>query len=142
MTIILAAFLISCALIFARSFMAGDLQSILNYIRKGIGASICLALIFLLFSGTLSALFIGLLAMIPLAPYLKSLKNNQPQNFTNPEGITPEKALAILGLPTDATPQQIKGAHKKLIQKVHPDKGGSTYLASTINQARDTLIKD
>jgi len=50
------------------------------------------------------------------------------------------EALAVLGLEEGATREDIIAAHKKLIQKMHPDRGGSTYLASKINQAKDILL--
>ena len=40
----------------------------------------------------------------------------------------------------NATKQEIKLAHKKMLMKYHPDHGGSTEMASKINQARDVLL--
>jgi hypothetical protein len=53
--------------------------------------------------------------------------------------MTRSLALEILGLPESATIEQINQAHRKLMQKLHPDRGGSDYLAKRINSARDYL---
>lgn len=51
-----------------------------------------------------------------------------------------EEALEILGLEGNPTEKDIKLAHKQLMQKLHPDRGGNDFLASLINRARDQLI--
>ena len=52
-----------------------------------------------------------------------------------------EEALRILGLDDEADEEAIKAAHKQLMQKLHPDRGGSSYLSAKINEARDFLLK-
>jgi DnaJ domain len=52
------------------------------------------------------------------------------------------EALAVLGLTAGATADDIKAAHRRLIEQLHPDKGGNNYLAAKINRARDILLKD
>lgn len=55
--------------------------------------------------------------------------------------MTQSDAYAILGLEEGASTEQIIAAHGRLIQRLHPDRGGSTFLAAKINQARDMLLR-
>lgn len=54
--------------------------------------------------------------------------------------MSAEEAYQVLGLKFGASEQEIIAAHRKLIQKIHPDRGGSDYLAMKINLAKKTLI--
>ena len=54
--------------------------------------------------------------------------------------MSAQQALRILGLEPDATREAILDAHRRLIQKLHPDRGGSSYLAAQINRAKDVLL--
>ncbi|MEM8934990.1 MAG: DnaJ domain-containing protein [Pseudomonadota bacterium] len=51
-----------------------------------------------------------------------------------------DEAAAVLGVGSKASAEEVRTAHRKLIGQLHPDKGGSDYLASKINAARDLLI--
>ena len=50
------------------------------------------------------------------------------------------EALEVLGLEPSADEAEIRAAHKRLVRLVHPDSGGSAYLARRVHQARDTLL--
>ncbi|MCH8685950.1 DnaJ domain-containing protein [Pedomonas mirosovicensis] len=54
---------------------------------------------------------------------------------------TDEEAYAILGLKPGASRDAILAAHRRLMRIVHPDHGGTDYLAAKINQARDILLR-
>jgi hypothetical protein len=51
-----------------------------------------------------------------------------------------DEALKLLGLKPDATTDEIKAAHRRLMKQVHPDTGGSAYLAARVNEAKDILL--
>ena len=69
--------------------------------------------------------------------------NNRGQQGQRPiDTMTKDEALEILGLGADATRDDIVSAHRKLMSKVHPDKGGSDFLAKTINHARKVLLDE
>lgn len=54
--------------------------------------------------------------------------------------MSQEHARAVLGVKANASKEDITKAHRQLIQRLHPDRGGTTRLTRIVNQARDTLL--
>jgi DnaJ-domain-containing protein 1 len=56
--------------------------------------------------------------------------------------MTAKEARSILGVGPDATEAEIEEAYRRLMRMAHPDKGGTTGLASQLNAARERLLRD
>lgn len=134
--------------------------------RMGTGAFLCV-LVLLVITGRMHWLGAALGALIPfvrnayglvsqLFPLWLQRKNAQQDNVRTDESTPPkhpivpmpaQEALEVLGLSGEinkgeVTEAMILDAHRRLIQKLHPDRGGNDYLAAKINQARDLLLQE
>lgn len=65
--------------------------------------------------------------------------DDNPRN-TDLRSMSRAEAYQVLGLQPGASETEIIRAHRRIVQKVHPDRGGSDYLAARVNRAKDILL--
>ena len=68
-------------------------------------------------------------------------QSSQPPPRRRQSGMTTEEAYQVLGLRPGATEAEIRAAHHRLMRTAHPDSGGSDWLATRVNLARDVLLR-
>jgi len=117
------------------------------------GLGIVLALVVTGRANVITGLIAGLIAiasqakqLAPYFPMFKSLFGEKTQTTSSVEdadltNMSRQQAADVLGIEVNASPDDVRLAHKKLIQKIHPDRGGSELLAKQINAAKDILLK-
>ena len=75
--------------------------------------------------------------------WMRSRKLKEGRNTSSQKNntLTESEALEILGLEPGSNDEEIVQAHRQLMQKIHPDRGGNNYMATKLNLARDLLLK-
>ena len=146
MPIILGAFLVVSVLLGMRILLNSNPKVLLTVFKGLLGAGAIIAIVLLILNGRLMNVVAGLVALIPLLPALKNfISGTQKISLAAPPpdflSMTREQAQEILGVNEKANQKDIKAAHRRIIQKIHPDQGGSDYLAAQVNRAKDILLK-
>jgi hypothetical protein len=76
------------------------------------------------------------LGLLRWLPWIRNLYQRR-----SPGGLTRTEAKDVLGLSGNPSREEIIAAHRKLIQKLHPDRGGTNYLAQQLNEAKRVLLE-
>ena len=146
----LGAFLLFCSILLVQWFLSADPKSMARVVRITGAVLMALLSIPLLWRGNM-ALGLPMLGAAGMllgirTPFLRDDLRSGPRGRAGRRGPSAQtnmsraEALEILGLQEGASEEDIISAHKELMLKIHPDMGGTDYLATKLNQARDVLL--
>ena len=92
------------------------------------------------FLSILPGLVIFFIRWKPVIDFLRKYFSFSYRKKKNNNMMSRKEALKILGLPDDATKKEILDSYHSLIKKNHPDLGGSDWITSQLNKAKETLL--
>lgn len=155
--VLLVIILIAGYLYYAKTKSTDSLQR-KKQLFKVIFCLLILVTIALALSGRISWIIAAGAALLPIAKFIflflwrslpfiqmwmrsRRLKEGRNTPSQKNDALTESEALEILGLKPGPSDEEIVQAHRELMQKIHPDRGGSNYMATKLNLARDLLLK-
>jgi DnaJ family protein C protein 19 len=145
MPILLGALLVIAVVLSIRLVLSTNPKVLLAILKGILAGGALIGIMILMLSGRLVNVITGLIGLMLLLPMLKKLFTKIPPSSSPSSSantiMSVEQARDILGVSEKATAKEIKEAHRRIIQKIHPDQGGSTYLAAQVNQAKEVLLK-
>ncbi|WP_343564937.1 DnaJ domain-containing protein [Kiloniella sp. b19] len=154
--ILLGLALLVAAYFFMRWFQSASPSEIMKLGKISLFVVLLVVSVWLILTGRFWFLVVSLPAIaalivrwLPVIRLLKSLssfrfgKGQKEESRPSAElsrQMTREEALALLGLEEGASVEEINEAHRQLMLKLHPDQGGTTYLAAQLNKAKEVLL--
>lgn len=162
MTLLLAAVVLFLLLWAGNAFLRADPKKAARLLRSIGGYAALIFAVLMLSRGEIAAaipfgaLGLGLLGRVWLWPavYYSGGRQTGGREYAQRDAgagngprsssggkMTEQEAYQILGVEPGASAEQISRAHRSLMKKLHPDQGGSTYLAARVNAAKDTLLR-
>lgn len=137
-----------------RSIQGKSSADLAQLVANGIGIVVAVFGVFLAMTGRaqsgIETILISLLLFLPWRSLIARWRGETAPPGAGEEGprgpppgagpMTRDEAYRVLGLEPGADEAAIRDAYRRLMVRMHPDQGGSTYLAAKINQAKDLLL--